>query len=56
MARVKARGSQLFLPLSVLAILILINLIKGADYFSISSSTERCTGTSRTSCSAPRSW
>jgi galactofuranose transport system permease protein len=32
----KARGTQLFLPLSVLAILIVINLIKGADYFSIS--------------------
>ncbi|HUX13790.1 MAG TPA: ABC transporter permease [Spirochaetia bacterium] len=36
MARMKSRGSQLFLPLSVLAILIVINLIKGADYFSIS--------------------
>jgi simple sugar transport system permease protein len=36
MARMKSRGSQLFLPLSVLAILILINLIKGAGYFSIS--------------------
>jgi ribose/xylose/arabinose/galactoside ABC-type transport system permease subunit len=36
MARMKARGFQLFLPLSVLAILILINLIKGADYFSFS--------------------
>jgi galactofuranose transport system permease protein len=36
MARNKTRGFQLFLPLSVLAILILINLIKGADYFSIS--------------------
>jgi len=32
----KLRGVQVFLPLSVLAILILINLIKGADYFSIS--------------------
>ena len=31
----KSRGSQLFLPLSVLAILILVNLIKGAGYFSI---------------------
>ena len=36
MARMKSPGSQLFLPLSVLAILILINLIKGAGYFSIS--------------------
>lgn len=36
MARIKAHGFQVFLPLSVLAILILINLIKGADYFSIS--------------------
>ena len=27
--------SNLFLPLSVLAILIIINLIKGADYFRI---------------------
>jgi simple sugar transport system permease protein len=35
MARMKAQGFQLFLPLSVLALLILINLIKGADYFSI---------------------
>jgi len=34
--RVRLRGVQVFLPLSVLAILILINLIKGADYFSIS--------------------
>jgi simple sugar transport system permease protein len=30
------KGSHLFLPLSVLALLIVINLIKGADYFSIS--------------------
>jgi len=30
------KGSQLFLPLSVLALLIVINLIKGADYFSVS--------------------
>jgi galactofuranose transport system permease protein len=36
MARIKARGFQVLLPLSVLAILVLINLIKGADYFSIS--------------------
>lgn len=36
MARTRSRGFQVFLPLSVLAILILINLIKGADYFSIS--------------------
>jgi galactofuranose transport system permease protein len=36
MARAKARGSHLFLPLSVLALLIVINLIKGADYFSMS--------------------
>ena len=33
--RVEAHNSPLFLPLSVLAILIAINLIKGADYFSI---------------------
>ncbi len=32
----KARGSHLALPLSVLAILVAINLIKGADYFSVS--------------------
>lgn len=36
MAKAKAHGFQLFLPFSVLAILILINLIKGADYFSLS--------------------
>ncbi len=36
MVRAKAHGSHLFLPLSVLALLIVINLIKGADYFSIS--------------------
>lgn len=38
MLRLKAyvnRLSHLFLPLSVLALLIIINLIKGADYFSI---------------------
>jgi len=34
-AKTKARGSHLFLPLSVLAILIVINLVKGADYFSM---------------------
>jgi len=36
MVGAKARGSHLFRPLSVLALLIVINLIKGADYFSIS--------------------
>lgn len=36
MAGAKARGARLFLPLSVLAVLIAINLIKGADYFSMS--------------------
>jgi len=36
MAKTRAQGFQVFLPLSVLAILILINLIKGADYFSLS--------------------
>ena len=36
MTRTKLRGFQVFLPLSVLAILIIINLIKGADYFTIS--------------------
>jgi ribose/xylose/arabinose/galactoside ABC-type transport system permease subunit len=36
MVRAKARGSHLFLPLSVLALLIVINLTKGADYFSLS--------------------
>ncbi len=36
MTKTKARGFQVLLPLSVLAILILTNLIKGADYFSIS--------------------
>lgn len=38
MSRLKAhinRMSHLFLPLSVLALLIIINLIKGTDYFSI---------------------
>ncbi len=35
MGRAKAHGSHLFLPLSVLAILVVINLIKGADYFSM---------------------
>lgn len=32
----KFKGFQLFLPLSILALLIVVNLIKGADYFSIS--------------------
>jgi len=36
MATMKPRRFQIFLPLSVLAILILVNLIKGADYFSMS--------------------
>jgi ribose/xylose/arabinose/galactoside ABC-type transport system permease subunit len=36
MLKIKSNGFQILLPLSVLAILILINLIKGADYFSIS--------------------
>lgn len=36
MARTKSRGFQVFLPLSVLAVLVLVNLVKGADYFSIS--------------------
>jgi simple sugar transport system permease protein len=35
MVRAKAQVSHLFLPLSVLVLLIVINLIKGADYFSI---------------------
>jgi simple sugar transport system permease protein len=35
MVKIKTSGFQILLPLSVLAILILINLIKGADYFSI---------------------
>ena len=34
--RTKASAAYLFLPLSVLGLLIIINLIKGADYFSIS--------------------
>jgi len=34
--RTKATAAHLFLPLSVLGLLIVINLIKGADYFSIS--------------------
>jgi galactofuranose transport system permease protein len=34
--KAKSHGSHLVLPLSVLAILIVINLIKGVDYFSIS--------------------
>jgi len=36
MAKLKSNGFHLFLPLSILALLIVINLIKGADYFSIS--------------------
>ncbi len=36
MAKTRAHGFQALLPLSVLAILVLINLIKGADYFSLS--------------------
>ncbi len=38
MIRIRAKGTaaHLFLPLSVLGLLIIINLIKGADYFSIS--------------------
>lgn len=36
MTRTRAHGFHVFLPLSVLAILVVINLIKGADYFSIS--------------------
>jgi len=35
MRRLKAHLSHLFLPISVLVILIIINLIKGADYFSL---------------------
>jgi ribose/xylose/arabinose/galactoside ABC-type transport system permease subunit len=35
MRGLKAQVSHLFLPLSVLVLLIVINLIKGADYFSI---------------------
>ncbi|MFW5800800.1 MAG: ABC transporter permease [Spirochaeta sp.] len=34
--RAKSTVAHLFLPLSVLGLLIIINLIKGADYFSIS--------------------
>jgi simple sugar transport system permease protein len=36
MTKLRNNGFQVFLPLSVLAILILVNLIKGADYFSVS--------------------
>ncbi len=36
MNRMRIRNFQAFLPLSVLAILIFINLLKGADYFNIS--------------------
>jgi galactofuranose transport system permease protein len=32
----RARGSHLVLPLSVLALLVAINVVKGADYFTIS--------------------
>ena len=35
MQKLKDQLSPLFLPLSVLVLLIIINLIKGADYFSI---------------------
>ena len=35
MHKLKTNFSHLFLPLSVMVILIIINLIKGADYFSI---------------------
>ena len=35
MRGLKMNISHLFLPLSVLVILIIINLIKGADYFSL---------------------
>ncbi len=35
MRNVKAKFSHLFLPLSVMVLLIIINLIKGADYFTI---------------------
>ncbi|HHX74253.1 MAG: ABC transporter permease, partial [Limnochordia bacterium] len=38
MSKLKSRFdrlSQLFLPLSVLVVLLMINLIKGADYFKI---------------------
>jgi galactofuranose transport system permease protein len=34
-SKTKAHGFHLFLPISVLGLLIVINLIKGADYFSI---------------------
>jgi ribose/xylose/arabinose/galactoside ABC-type transport system permease subunit len=36
MRMLKAKFSHLFLPVSVMVLLIIINLIKGADYFSIS--------------------
>ena len=35
LSRVKGSISHLIFPLSILGILIIINLIKGADYFSI---------------------
>src|SRR5574344_1272455 len=34
-SKLKDKLSHLLLPLSVLAILVVINLIKGADYFSV---------------------
>ena len=34
-ARPHGQGSHLLFPLSILGILVIINLIKGADYFSI---------------------
>ncbi len=36
MRRVKATGFHLLLPLSVLAFLVVVNVIKGVDYFSLS--------------------
>ena len=35
MCKIRSHASHLFLPLSVMVLLIIINLIKGADYFSI---------------------
>jgi len=48
--------SHLFLPLSVMTLLIIINLIKGADYFRITMVNGASTGISRISCSGPPSW